>query len=115
MATIDTAANLPSKAEGTSILSLMNHERWIEVGRIVLTGAIAFVYWQQFVPLYVLWAAVLSVSIRSSRPVFCSNKNIGLILLNLCRQVFHIERSVGRRLSVNYSRIVDMPIFGRIP
>lgn len=58
MTTIDTAANPSSEAEGTSILSLMNHERWIEVGRIVLTGAVAFLYWQQLVPLYVLWAAV---------------------------------------------------------
>ncbi|MBL8577018.1 MAG: cadmium-translocating P-type ATPase [Mesorhizobium sp.] len=46
------------ESEGTSVLSLMNRERWIEVGRIVLTGFIAFLYWQQLVPLYVLWAAV---------------------------------------------------------
>lgn len=36
----------------------MTHERWIEVGRIVLTGAVALLYWQQLIPLYVLWAAV---------------------------------------------------------
>ncbi|MHB0953428.1 MAG: heavy metal translocating P-type ATPase [Allorhizobium sp.] len=36
----------------------MTRERWIEVGRIVLTGAVAFLYWQQLAPLYVLWAAV---------------------------------------------------------
>lgn len=36
----------------------MTGERWIEVGRIVLTGAVALLYWQQTVPLYVLWGAV---------------------------------------------------------
>ncbi|MBN9012714.1 MAG: cadmium-translocating P-type ATPase [Rhizobiales bacterium] len=39
-------------------MSLMTRERWIEVGRIVLTGAVVFLYWRQLVPLYVLWAAV---------------------------------------------------------
>ncbi len=58
MTTLDTAASQPSEAQGTTILSLMTHERWIEVGRIVLTGAIALLYWQQLVPLYVLWAAI---------------------------------------------------------
>jgi heavy metal translocating P-type ATPase len=36
----------------------MTPQRWIEIGRIALTGAIAFLYWQQLVPLYLLWAAV---------------------------------------------------------
>ncbi|WP_035832137.1 heavy metal translocating P-type ATPase [Cupriavidus metallidurans] len=36
----------------------MTRERWIEVGRIALTGLIAFLYWQQLVPIEVLWAAV---------------------------------------------------------
>ena len=58
MTAIDTAANPPSEKADTSILSLMTHERWIEVGRIGLTGAVALLYWQQLVPLYVLWAAV---------------------------------------------------------
>ncbi len=43
---------------GTSFVSLMTRERWIEVGRIVLAGVIALLYWQQLVPLWVLWAAV---------------------------------------------------------
>jgi hypothetical protein len=42
----------------SSVLGLMTRERWIEVGRIVLTGAVALLYWRQLVPLYVLWAAV---------------------------------------------------------
>ena len=40
------------------LMSLMTTERWIEVGRIVLTGLIALLYWQNLVPEYVLWAAV---------------------------------------------------------
>ena len=51
MTTIDTATNLPAEAKGTGVLSLMTHERWIEVGRIVLTGVVAFLYWQQLIPL----------------------------------------------------------------
>ncbi len=37
---------------------LMTRERWIEVGRIVLTGLIAFLYWRQWVPIELLWGAV---------------------------------------------------------
>ena len=36
----------------------MTRERWIEVGRIGLTGAIALLYWRQIVPVELLWAAV---------------------------------------------------------
>lgn len=36
----------------------MTRERWIEVGRIALTGLIALLYWQQLVPIELLWAAV---------------------------------------------------------
>nr|WP_313533783.1 cation-translocating P-type ATPase [Brucella anthropi] len=46
------------KPIASDIMSLMTRERWIEVGRIILTGAVALLYWQQLVPLYVLWAAV---------------------------------------------------------
>ncbi len=38
--------------------ALMTRERWIEVGRIALTGLAALLYWQQAVPIAVLWAAV---------------------------------------------------------
>ena len=41
-----------------SLAVLMTRERWIEVGRILLTGLIAFLYWQKLVPLQVLWAAI---------------------------------------------------------
>ena len=41
-----------------SLADLMTRKRWIEVGRIVLTGLIALLYWQQLVPLQVLWVAV---------------------------------------------------------
>ena len=43
---------------GPSLADLMTRERWIEVGRIVLTGLIAILYWQELVPLQVLWVAV---------------------------------------------------------
>jgi heavy metal translocating P-type ATPase len=36
----------------------MTRERWIEVGRIVLTGAIALLYWRHQVPIQLLWGAV---------------------------------------------------------
>ena len=42
----------------SGIWELMTRNRWIEVGRIVLTGAIALLYWQQLVPLPILWTAV---------------------------------------------------------
>ncbi len=48
----------PASTADTSIMSLMTRERWIEVSRIVLTGFIAFLHWQNLVPEYVLWAAV---------------------------------------------------------
>lgn len=47
-----------SKVTETRFLSLMTQDRWIEVGRIILTGAIALLYLQTLVPLYVLWAAI---------------------------------------------------------
>ncbi len=53
------AAN--ARAPGGSAASLrllMTSERWIEVGRIALTGVIAFLYWRQWVPVELLWAAV---------------------------------------------------------
>ena len=40
------------------LADLMTRKRWIEVGRIVLTGLVAVLYWQQLVPLQVLWVAV---------------------------------------------------------
>lgn len=58
MTTSVAAENLSSSPAGSDIMSLMTRERWIEVARIVLTGAIALLYWQHLVPLYVLWAAV---------------------------------------------------------
>ena len=54
----DTLEARPSKNSGASLRALMTRERWIEVGRIVLTGAVALLYWQQLVPIYILWTAV---------------------------------------------------------
>ena len=53
----DEGANPPDNA-APSLSALMTHERWIEVGRILLTGFIAWLYWQQWVPIQVLWVAV---------------------------------------------------------
>ncbi|MFG1388730.1 heavy metal translocating P-type ATPase [Xanthobacter versatilis] len=58
MSAVHTVEGLPRASAGPEFMSLMTRERWIEVGRIVLTGAVALLYWQKLVPLYVLWAAV---------------------------------------------------------
>lgn len=38
--------------------ALMTRERWIELGRIGLTGLIALLYWRGLVPIQLLWIAV---------------------------------------------------------
>lgn len=53
-----TALSQASGADETSLRALMTRERWIEVSRILLTGTIALLYWQQLVPIYILWVAV---------------------------------------------------------
>lgn len=52
--------NQPSEttAKQVSLRVLMTPERWVETGRILLTGLIAFLYWRQWVPIELLWAAV---------------------------------------------------------
>ena len=54
------ASNVPSAPDAAApgILALMTRERWIEVGRIVVTGLVALLYWQELVPLPVLWVAI---------------------------------------------------------
>ena len=53
------ASDAPPASDATpGILVLMTRERWIEVGRIGLTGLVGLLYWQELVPLPVLWAAV---------------------------------------------------------
>ena len=42
----------------SGIWELMTRARWLEVVRILLTGAIALLYWQKLVPLPLLWLAV---------------------------------------------------------
>lgn len=58
MSVVEVAEGFAPGPAEPGIISLMTRERWIEVGRIVLTGVIALLYWQKLVPLYVLWAAV---------------------------------------------------------
>ncbi|MEO7912088.1 MAG: cation-translocating P-type ATPase [Roseiflexaceae bacterium] len=57
--TVTLARPSPAAPDNSASLSvLMTRKRWIEVGRILLTGLSAFLYWQHLVPLQVLWAAV---------------------------------------------------------
>ena len=64
-----------SRAASPGLLALMTRERWVEVGRIVLTGLVAGLYWQGLVPVEVLWAGVavglypLVKTGRSPRPL----------------------------------------------
>ncbi|WP_080711531.1 heavy metal translocating P-type ATPase [Cupriavidus metallidurans] len=53
-----TANALSSSRPASSLSVLMTRGRWIEVGRILLTGLIALLYWREMVPLEVLWFAV---------------------------------------------------------
>ena len=87
----------PSPAQPAAAASgwgaLMTRERWIEVGRILLTGLAALLYWRQAVPIEVLWAAVA----------------IGLYplvktgLLDLVR-----ERKIGTEIFVTIATLVAM-------
>lgn len=51
-----TRPSLPGTA--ASVIALMTPERWIEVSRILLTGLVALLYWQELLPVQVLWIAV---------------------------------------------------------
>ena len=42
----------------TSLRALITRKRWIEIGRIFLTGQIALLYWLGLVPIQVLWIAI---------------------------------------------------------
>ena len=48
----------PMKRTAPKLSDLLTRERWIEIGRIVLTGTIALLYWRAIVPLPVLLVAV---------------------------------------------------------
>lgn len=48
----------PVPAGEPTTATLLTHERWIEIARIVVTGAVALLYWQALVPLPVLLVAV---------------------------------------------------------
>ena len=50
---------LPTEQASVSRLRvLMTHARWIELGRILLTGLVALLFWWQRIPIQVLWLAV---------------------------------------------------------
>ena len=46
------------QSPASTLSSLMTRQRWIEVARIVFTGIISVLFWQQLVPVAVLWGAV---------------------------------------------------------
>ena len=50
--------SLEPQTPSTNLQLLMTHERWIEVGRIVITGLVALLFWQTLVPIQILWLAV---------------------------------------------------------
>lgn len=50
--------SLPANPVASTWWTLMTRERWVEVGRILLTGLIALLYWQEILPIPVLYAAV---------------------------------------------------------
>ena len=54
----DHGSPAPARGAATSVRVLMTRERWIEVGRILLTGLIALAYWRELVPIEILWIAV---------------------------------------------------------
>lgn len=58
MASMTQSTMSPVLGNASSLRALMTRERWIEVGRIALTGAIALLYWQELVPIHLLWIAV---------------------------------------------------------
>lgn len=82
-------------ANPTRLRDLMTPARWLEAGRIVLTGAVAIAYWRGWVPLPVLWAGVA----------------IGLypLLKTGLRELFQ-ERKVGTEIFVTLATLVA--VFG---
>ncbi|OYY67256.1 MAG: exopolyphosphatase [Burkholderiales bacterium 28-67-8] len=87
----------PSPAQPAAAASgwgaLMTRERWIEVGRIALTGLAAALYWKQAVPIAVLWAAVA----LGLYPLVKTG------LLDLLR-----ERKIGTEIFVTIATLVAM-------
>ena len=45
-------------ANTSSVSTLMTPARWIEVGRIVVTGLVALLFWRNLVPIEILWLVV---------------------------------------------------------
>lgn len=57
-----TAGTMESTPTGAprygGFAALMSRHRWLEVGRIALTGVVALLYWRQSLSIAWLWAAV---------------------------------------------------------
>jgi len=81
-----------------SLKALMTRQRWIEVARIVFTGIISLLFWQQLLPIYVLWAAIA----------------IGLYPLTKAGVIGLIrERKIGTEIFVTVATLVA--VFGGEP
>ena len=76
-----------------SLRVLMTSERWLEVGRILFCGSMALLYWQQIIPVQLLWAAVA----------------IGLypLVKTGVRDLIH-ERKIGTEIFVTIATLVAM-------
>lgn len=57
-ANANIGTQIQSGPVSNGLLALMTRERWIEIVRIALTGIVALLYWQQRVPVEILWVAV---------------------------------------------------------
>jgi len=82
-----------ASAEKPSILALLTRERWIEIARIVIVGILTLLYWQQLLPLPVLYAAIA----------------IGLYpLLKTGLSDLFKERKIGTEIFVTVATIIAM-------
>ena len=48
----------PNTATTSSVRALLTRERWFEIARIVIVGIITALYWQNVLPVSVLWVAI---------------------------------------------------------
>lgn len=80
-------------SDHTSIRALLTRERWFEIGRIVIVGFMALLYWRGFLPLPGLYAAVA----------------FGLypLVKTGLRDLIH-ERKIGTEIFVTVATIIAM-------
>ena len=102
----DPQASKQLETGAPRLADLMTRERWIEVGRIVLTGLVAVLYWQQLVPLQVLWVTVaigLYPLVKNGILDFIHERKIGteiFVTVATLVAVFGVETVAGAVLMV---------------